>query len=90
MLSVVDTVRWTVDEQRDMAELSAGVPPEQRIALLLPVLSVGDIIIDADVLGDGVNVAAPLQTEPRGICVSRVVRDQALDKLSFASEDLGP
>ena len=28
--------------------------------------------------------------EPGGICVSRVVRDQVLDKLSFTFEDLGP
>jgi adenylate cyclase len=28
--------------------------------------------------------------EPGGICVSRVVRDQVLDKLSFGFDDLGP
>jgi len=27
--------------------------------------------------------------DPGGICVSRVVRDQVLDKLSFTFEDLG-
>ena len=58
----------------------------------LPALSVGDILFDADVFGDGVNFAARLQTsaEPGGFCVCRVMRDQELDKLGFASKDLGP
>src|ERR1700730_16090350 len=89
--SVVDAVRCSVDVQRGMAERNAGVPPDQRIDLRIGI-NVGDIIIDGeDILGDGVNVAARLQTlaEPGGICVSRVVRDQVLDKLSFAFEDLG-
>jgi adenylate cyclase len=89
--SVVDAVRCAVDIQREMAERNAGVPPEQRIEFRIGI-NVGDIIIDGDdIFGDGVNVAARLQTlaEPGGICVSRVVRDQVLDKLSFSFEDLG-
>jgi adenylate cyclase len=89
--SVVDALRCTVDVQRGMAERNAGVPPEQRIEFRIGI-NVGDIIIDGeDIYGDGVNVAARLQTlaEPGGVCVSRVVRDQVLDKLSFAFEDLG-
>src|SRR6266581_927787 len=89
--SVVDAVRCAVDIQRGMAERNAGVPPEQRIDFRIGI-NVGDIIIDGDdIFGDGVNVAARLQTlaEPGGICVSRVVRDQVLDKLSFTFEDLG-
>jgi class 3 adenylate cyclase/TolB-like protein/tetratricopeptide (TPR) repeat protein len=89
--SVVDAVRCAVDVQRGMAERNAGVPAEQRIEFRIGI-NVGDIIIDGDdIFGDGVNVAARLQTlaEPGGICVSRVVRDQVLDKLSFAFEDLG-
>ena len=89
--SVVDAVRCAVDVQRGMAERNAGVPPEQRIEFRIGI-NVGDIIIDGDdIFGDGVNVAARLQAlaEPGGVCVTRVVRDQVLDKLSFAFEDLG-
>ena len=90
--SVVDAVRCAVDIQRGMAERNAGVPAEDRIELRIGI-NIGDIIIDDDdIFGDGVNVAARLQTlaEPGGICVSRMVRDQVLDKLSFAFDDLGP
>ncbi len=55
-------------------------------------INLGDIIIDGDdIFGDGVNIAARLETlaEPGGICVSRVVRDQVRDKLAFAFEDMG-
>ena len=89
--SVVDAVRCAVDVQRGMAERNAEVLPEQRIEFRIGI-NVGDIIIDGDdIFGDGVNVAARLQTlaEPGGICVSRVVRDQVLDKLSFRFEELG-
>jgi class 3 adenylate cyclase/TolB-like protein/Tfp pilus assembly protein PilF len=89
--SVVDAVRCAVDVQRGMAERNAGLPREQRIDFRIGI-NVGDIIIDGDdIHGDGVNVAARLQAlaEPGGICASRVVRDQVLDKLSFTFEDLG-
>jgi TolB-like protein len=89
--SVVDAVRCSVDIQRGMAERNASVPADQKIEYRIGI-NVGDIIIDDDdIFGDGVNVAARLQTlaEPGGICVSRVVRDQVLDKLSFAFDDLG-
>jgi len=90
--SVVDAVRCAVDIQRGMAERNAPVPPDQRIDFRIGI-NVGDIIIDGgDIFGDGVNVAARLQAlaEPGGICASKVVRDQVLDKLSFTFADLGP
>jgi adenylate cyclase len=89
--SVVDAVRCAVDMQRGMAERNAGVPAENRVELRVGI-NIGDIIIDGDdIFGDGVNVAARLQTlaDPGGICVSRIVRDQVVDKLSFSFEDLG-
>src|SRR6202162_2949050 len=89
--SVVDAVRCAVDVQRGMAERNAGVPPEQRIEVRIG-LNGGDIIIDGhDIFGDGVNVAARLQTlaEPGGICVSDRVHEDAHGKLDVTFEDAG-
>jgi len=89
--SVVDAVRCAVEVQRGMADRNTGITPDQRLDFRIGI-NVGDIIIDGDdIFGDGVNVAARLEAlaDPGGICVSRVVRDQVLDKLSFTFEELG-
>ena len=89
--SVVDAVRCAVDVQRGMAQRNKGIAADRRLDFRIGI-NVGDIIIDGDdIFGDGVNIAARLEmlAEPGGICVSRVVRDQVLDKLSFTFEDLG-
>src|SRR5690349_5110566 len=89
--SVVDAVRCAVDVQRGMAERNANVPADRRLDFRIGI-NVGDIIIDDDdIYGDGVNVAARLQAlaDPGGIYVSKVVRDQVLDKLSFTFDELG-
>src|SRR4030095_15902107 len=55
-------------------------------------IKVADIIIDGDdIFGDGVNIAARLETlcEPGGVCISRAANDQIRDKLSLAFADLG-
>src|SRR5215469_16768322 len=90
-MSVVDAVRCAVEVQREMALRNADVPPERRIEFRIGI-NLGDIIKDGrEIYGDGVNVAARLETlaAPGGICVSRVVRDQVRDKLSFAFDDRG-
>jgi adenylate cyclase len=90
-VSVVDAVRCAVEIQRGVTERNAKVPRETRIEFRIGI-NVGDIIIDADdIYGDGVNVAARLQSlaEPGGIYVSRVVHDQVRDKLSFSFQDMG-
>jgi adenylate cyclase len=90
-VSVVDAVRCAVDIQRGMGERNTGVPQEKCIQFRIGI-NVGDIISDNnDIYGDGVNVAARLETlaEPGGIMVSRNVYDQVRDKLSFGFEDMG-
>jgi TolB-like protein/class 3 adenylate cyclase len=89
--SVVDAVRCAVEAQREMAERNIAVPADRRIEFRIGI-NIGDIIIEeADIFGDGVNVAARLEAlaEAGGICVSRVVRDQVRGKLDFAFADMG-
>ena len=63
--SVVDAVRCVIEVQTAMAEKTADVPEDRRIAFRIGV-NVGDIIIDGDdIFGDGVNVAARLAGDRR-------------------------
>ena len=55
-------------------------------------INLGDVIVEnGDIFGDGVNVAARLESiaEPGGICISAAVRDQVGDRLDVGFEDLG-
>jgi class 3 adenylate cyclase len=82
--SVVDAVRCAVDVQREMAGRNTGVPSETRIEFRIGI-NLGDIIIDGDdIFGDGVNVAARLETiaDSGGICISQQVLDQIEDNLN--------
>ena len=89
--SVVDAVGCAVSIQRSMVRRNAGIPAEKQIVFRIGI-NVGDIIIDGDdIFGDGVNIAARLETlcEPGGVCISRAANDQIRDKLSMAFADLG-
>jgi adenylate cyclase len=89
--SVVDAVRCAVDVQRGMAGREPEVPDERRIRFRIGV-NLGHVIAEEnDIFGDGVNIAARLEAlaEPGGICISRTVRDEIRDKLSYQFEDLG-
>jgi adenylate cyclase len=89
--SVVDAVRCAIELQRGMAERNAEVPQERRIEFRVGIHQ-GDIVVeDQDIFGDGVNVAARLESlaEPGGICVSGRVQEDARGKLDIAFEDAG-
>ena len=81
--SVVDAVNCAVAWQSDTRERDL----QFRIGVNL-----GDVIVEADDLyGDGVNVAARLETlaEPGGICVSAKVCEEVRNKLDLGFKDLG-
>src|SRR5258707_14977297 len=89
--SVVDAVRCAAEVQRGMVDREPEVPDERQIRFRIGI-NLGDVIVEGgDIFGDGVNVAARLEAlaEPGGICVSRMVRDQIRDKLSYPLEDMG-
>lgn len=91
LASPVAAVRAALFVQRAMAAREFG-PEDQRLAFRIGV-NLGDIVIDGDdILGDGVNVAARLETlaPPGGLCISRAVQEQVRGKLDAVLTPLGP
>src|SRR5688572_26836100 len=88
--SAVDAVRCAVAIQESLATDVEG-RDNRRFQLRIGI-NLGDVIVDeGDIFGDGVNVAARLesQAEPGGICVSQSVRELIRGNLAVEFEDLG-
>ena len=89
--SPVKAVRCAIDVQHGMADRNAGVPQGQRIEFRIGI-NLGDVIVeDGDIFGDGVNVAARLESiaEPGAVYISRTVRDFVDGTAEIVLEDLG-
>jgi len=89
--SVVDAVACALAIQELTAGSGAENPSEKFIRYRIGV-NLGDVIIEGDdIYGEGVNVAARLQTlAPNGgVAVSRIVRDQVEGKSPCSFEDMG-
>jgi len=89
--SVVDAVACAVAVQRGMFGRNAEEAEDKRVIFRIGI-NVGDIIIDGDdIFGDGVNIAARLESlcEPGGLCISRTANEQIRDKLLLSFADLG-
>ncbi len=91
--SVVDAVRCAIEVQNGLIERNAGLPPERRIEFRVGI-HLGDVVeeADGDLMGDGVNIAARLESvcEPGGVCLSEQAYWQVKGRLDLAAVDLGP
>jgi class 3 adenylate cyclase len=71
--SIVAAIECAVAAQKLMAERNADVPQDRRMLYRIGI-NLGDVIVEGEhILGDGVNVAARLESiaSPGGICLSR-------------------
>jgi len=89
--SVVDAVNCAVEIQRDLAERNAELEYSRKMEFRIGV-NLGDVIEeDGRIYGDGVNIAARLESlaEAGGICISGIAYNQVVNKLDLGYEDLG-
>ena len=89
--SVVDAVRCAVRVQEELERRNAPFPAERRLLFRIGV-NLGDVLVEGDrIIGDGVNIAARLESvaEPGGVCISGTAYDQVKSKLALSYEDLG-
>ena len=89
--SVVEAVRAAIDVQNELAGRNATRPGETRMPFRIGI-NLGDVIADGtDIYGDGVNIAARLQSEapPGGILISSTVYDQVRNKVAVGFDFRG-
>jgi class 3 adenylate cyclase len=89
--SVVNAVRCARRIQEEQARLNRQRPAGEELQTRIG-LHLGDVIVeDYTVYGDGVNIAARLESlaEPGSICLSEAVYQQIRNKLDLPIEDMG-
>ncbi|MGY4317234.1 TolB-like protein/Tfp pilus assembly protein PilF [Bradyrhizobium sp. JR3.5] len=89
--SAVEAVRAALRFQARVREITEVDSQDRRIAFRVGV-NIGDVIVEAhDIFGDGVNIAARLESisAPGGICISSSAYEQVRDKVSVTFSDLG-
>ncbi len=91
-LSAVEAVACGLEMQRQLVELAQGLAPKRALDHRIGI-HLGDIVVsDQDVMGNGVNITARLQTyaKPRGLCISQTIFDLVKARLSLCATFLGP
>ncbi|NJN22624.1 MAG: adenylate/guanylate cyclase domain-containing protein [Leptolyngbya sp. RL_3_1] len=90
--SAVQAVSCGQTIQTQLAELATGRSPQDSLQHRIGI-HLGDMLFShSDVLGNGVNIAARLQTQsvPGGICISQTVYDVVKARLDLNAQFLGP
>lgn len=83
--SVVDAVQCAVEIQFDLAKKNENLPENRKMLFRIGV-NIGDVIEKNDrIYGDGVNIAARLESlsEAGGVCISRAAYEQVKNKLPY-------
>jgi adenylate cyclase len=89
--SVVDAVKCAAEVQMELNNRNTALPEVKRMQFRIGV-NLGDVIEDENrIYGDGVNIAARLESlaQPGGICISGSTYEQIKNKLPFGYEQLG-
>ena len=89
--AVVDAISSATDIQNQLASQNEKLLDERRVYFRIGV-NLGDVIEDrGDIYGDGVNIAARLESlaYPGGICISEAVRSAIKKKLDLRYEAMG-
>ena len=89
--AVVDAVSCATEIQDKLRERNQELPNGRKVHFRIGV-NLGDVIEDrGDIYGDGVNVAARLESlaDPGGICISDAVRTAVGKKLDLDYENIG-
>jgi class 3 adenylate cyclase len=89
--SVVDAMQCAVAIQRELNVRNTALPPQCRMKFRLGI-NLGDVIVDGErIYGDGVNIAARLESlaEGGGICIAGSVYEQIKTKLALGYKDMG-
>jgi len=89
--SAVEAVRCAITIQEELRVRNAQIEENRRMDFRIGI-NVGDVLVDGDNLyGDGVNIAARLESiaAPGSICISGSVFALVKNKLSYGFEDIG-
>ena len=89
--SVVEAVQCAVEIQRDLAERNEELPDERKMVFRIGV-NLGDVVEEKNrIYGDGVNIAARLESicEGGGVCISGTAFEHIENKLNLGFDDLG-
>ena len=89
--ALVDAISCSIAVQKDLEERNSFLPCERKVEFRIGV-NLGDVIEDrGDIYGDGVNIAARLESlaEPGGVCISGTARDAIGNKVPAEYKFMG-